>query len=294
MNTTARTSRRHPVVVGIGSPRLSWLALTWAVEEATRRHRPLHVIQAGSIVDRTRSLGRDGPGQPLTPAMVAALARARELSPGIDVTSEVSDQTPAHALTEASTYASCVVVGGKAQGFLAATVLGSTSSEVAVRAECPVVVVRRPVEISPGRSSVVVGVDGSALSTAAIGYAFAKAADYGVPLTVVHACPSRAHKGYVPPWRAADPAAGVESERAATAEEFAGWSGEFPDVRVNAHVLRGDPVTALVDHSRGAALLVVGTRGFSGVSGRLVSSVSQAVMGRAHCPVAVVRSGSPA
>jgi nucleotide-binding universal stress UspA family protein len=225
--------------------------------------------------------------------VAAAVSRAHELAPDLEVTAEVCEGTPERALTEASAHASCIVVGGHSGSALPAQLLGSTADEVAVHAACPVVAVRRSGELRQARSSVVVGVDGSELSASAVGYAFARAAEHALPLTVVHACPSRGGKDYVPPWRCADPAAGVEAERAATAQELAGWSGEYPDVRVNAHVLRADPVAALVDHSRAAALLVVGSRGFGGWSGRLVGSVSQAVMGRAHCPVAVVRSDTP-
>lgn len=293
MDPSDPRAHRHPVVVGVGPRHPSWLALTWAVEEATRRRRPLHVIHAAGSGEHSSTPRPGGRGEPSTPPVAAAVSRAHELSPALEVTAEVCDGTPEHALTEASAYASCIVVGGHGRGSLPAQLLGSTADEVAVHAACPVVAVRGSDEAQQARSSVVVGVDGSELSASAVGYAFARAAEHRLPLTVVHACPSRGSKDYVPPWRCADPAAGVEAERAATAQALAGWSEEYPDVRVNAHVLRADPASALVDHSRDAALLVVGSRGFGGWSGRLVGSVSQAVMGRAHCPVAVVRPDNP-
>ncbi|WP_040883766.1 universal stress protein [Janibacter sp. HTCC2649] len=287
---------RRPVVVGVDSGHESWLALGWAADEATRRGRPLHLIHARTSSDRARPEGVDAQGERLAPTgLNAAVAQARTLAPGIEVTAEATDQTPVRALTEASSFATCVVVGARGRGALVGTLLGSTSAQLTVHAACPVVVVRCPAEIGEGRPTVVVGVDGSALSSAAIGYAFARAADRGIPLTVVHACPSRAHGShgaYVPPWQTDDPAAAVEREQAATAEEVAGWAETFPDVRVRRHVLRGDPASILVDHSRGAELLVVGSRGFGGMSGRLVGSVSQAVLGRAHCPVVVVQTES--
>jgi nucleotide-binding universal stress UspA family protein len=46
----------------------------------------------------------------------------------------------------------------------------------------------------------------------------------------------------------------------------------------------------LIDESAGAQLLVVGSRGHAGLGGMLLGSVSQAVVHRARCPVAVVRS----
>ncbi|MEO7269679.1 MAG: universal stress protein [Knoellia sp.] len=290
---TASTRRRRPVVVGVDSGPESWLALAWAVDEATRRRQSLHVIHARTSPDRATPPGVDVRGERLTPTVLAAaVARARELAPGIEVTAEATDESPVRALIDASLFACCVVVGARGRGALVGALLGSTSAQLTVQAACPVVVIHRPAEIGEGRPTVVVGVDGSALSSEAIGYAFARAADRGIPLTVVHACPPRAHDGYVPPWLTADAEAAVEREQLATAEEVAGWSEEFPDVRVRRHVVRGDPAATLVDHSRGAELLVVGSRGFGGVSGRLVGSVSQAVLGRAHCPVAVVQTRS--
>ena len=278
---TSVMAQRRPVVVGVDGSPPSQLALAWAVEEAVRRRRPLHLLHAGA--------GRAGAGRE-APLLQRARARVRDLAPDLDVTTELSEDGAARALLAASASAFSVVVGSRGRGALVGAVLGTTSAEVAANAACPVVVVRRPARVEPERPRVVVGVDGSELSTAAVGYAFAQAALRAVPLTVVHACPARAGGGYVAPWRSDDPAATVTAEHAATAEEVAGWSGLYPDVRVNRHVLRGDPVNALVDHSRGAELLVVGSRGFGGVSGRLVGSVSQGVLTRAHCPVAVVRA----
>ncbi|WP_404386532.1 universal stress protein [Knoellia locipacati] len=288
--------QRRPVVVGVDGAPESRFALTWAIEEAVRRKRPLHLLHAGAHPDDRRPEGahvEDSDAVEPDPARTvldAALARARAVAPRLEVTTQLTDESPAHALVSASRSAFSLVVGSRGRGALVGAVLGTTSAEVAATAACPVVVVRRLAEVEPERPSVVVGTDGSGLSTEAIGYAFALASLRGLPLTVVHACPARSSGSYVAPWLSDDPAAKVAQEQAVTAEEVAGWSGQYPDVRVRQHVLRADPVTALVDHSRGAELLVVGSRGFGGLSGRLVGSVSQGVLARAHCPVAVVRA----
>lgn len=52
--------------------------------------------------------------------------------------------------------------------------------------------------------------------------------------------------------------------------------------------VRGLPVEALVRQSENACLVVVGTRGRGGFTGLVLGSVSQGVMHRARCSVAVV------
>lgn len=285
-------AERRPVVVGVDSAPESRLALTWAIEEAVRRRRPLHLLHARGRSDSSAPGGTVNDGaDPVRTVVETALVRVRTVAPDLEVTTRVSDESPAAALVAASQSAMCVVVGTRGRGALAGVVLGTTSAEVAVSAACPVVVVRRLGEVEPERPGIVVGTDGSGLSTDAIGYAFAEASLRRVPLTVVHACPASSSGSYVAPWLSDDPPARVAAEQAATAEEVAGWSEQYPDVRVRRHVLRADPVKALVDHSRGAELLVVGSRGIGGVSGRLVGSVSQGVLSRAHCPVVIVRTG---
>jgi nucleotide-binding universal stress UspA family protein len=285
------TLGRQPVVIGVDDRPTSQVALAWAIDEATRRNLALRILHARTYPPDPRLDGPDGGGEVGMPTVVAdAVARAHALAPGLEVTTEVSVLTPSLALLDASERAACIVVGARGRGPVVGAIIGTTSFEVAARAACPVVVVRQLPEIEPMRPGVLVGADGSAVSAEAIGYAFAQASDRELPLTVVHACPADFGSAYLAPWLAADPAARAAEEQALAAEEVAGWSEKYPDVLVRRHVLRGDPVKALVDHSRGAELLVVGSRGLGGFGGRLLGSVSQGVLRQAHCPVAVVRS----
>lgn len=179
------------------------------------------------------------------------------------------------ALLAEATGASLIVVGSAA--FLAMSDLaeGSVAMRVAAHAEPPVVTVRSDLpEARPGPSAgrVVVGVDGTRLSEAAIDFAFAEAQIRGLGVTVVHAVEwaadrDAAARDVLGPIRAAHPRA-----RAVVA------------VAMASH--------ALIEHSAGADLLVVGSRGRAGLGGMLLGSVSQAVVHRARCPVAVVRGAT--
>ena len=64
---------------------------------------------------------------------------------------------------------------------------------------------------------------------------------------------------------------------------------EFHDVAIEPQIVHGPPASVLIDASRDADLLVVGTRGRGGFKGMLLGSVSQHCVHYAACPVVVVR-----
>jgi nucleotide-binding universal stress UspA family protein len=62
-----------------------------------------------------------------------------------------------------------------------------------------------------------------------------------------------------------------------------------PALNVTSTVVEGHPAPALVEESRSADLLVVGSRGHGEFAGMLLGSVSEHCVTNAHCPVVVVR-----
>lgn len=65
-------------------------------------------------------------------------------------------------------------------------------------------------------------------------------------------------------------------------------------VQISGHTVQSNPASALVEASREAELLVVGSRGHGGFTGMLLGSVSAQTVHHAHCPVLVIReSGEP-
>ena len=139
---------------------------------------------------------------------------------------------------------------------------------------------------------IVVGVDGSDSSRAALHWAYDEAAHHGASLTAVAtwhppSLPMSPPYGSMPP-------EGYETEPEKAARELLErLTGELeprtPDVDVRISISKGSPAKVLIDMSQGADLLVVGSRGHGGFAGMLLGSVSQHVVAHAACPVVVLR-----
>jgi len=283
----------HPtIVVGVDGSTQSELALDWAVDEASRRHLRLHLMCASGIDYASDTLGAVIPviQDECKRVLRGAAEHVASIAPTLPVTTEACRGQAAAALVALSAQADTVVVGSRGHGSMGAALAGSTSLQVAAHASCPVAVVRTLSMASPTLPRVVVGVDGSPVSSDAIGYAFAQAAQREVGLTVVHAWDVEFVEGVIAVASTSDLWERLgDEERALTAESVAGWAEKYPDVDVRTHVVRGHPVDVLVSESEGAELIVVGSRGRGGFSGLLMGSVSHGVLHRAQSPVVVVR-----
>jgi nucleotide-binding universal stress UspA family protein len=141
---------------------------------------------------------------------------------------------------------------------------------------------------------IVVGVDGSDGSVAALRWALAEAEIRGAEVEVVHAwqvpVPALMYDGMVPPPADIDFAA--EAEEIVVRCIKAATGGADPLVPVHTRVPSGPSAASLVAASEGAGLLVVGSRGHGGFAGLLLGSVSQQCAHHAHCPVVIVHPGS--
>ncbi len=143
-----------------------------------------------------------------------------------------------------------------------------------------------------GIGSIVVGVDGSENSRAALHWAHEEAAHHGASLTVVTAwhLPTLPMS---PPFGAlGEDGYDSQPKRNALAvlnELVAGLEAREPAVDVRTSIAEGSPAKVLIERSQECDLLVVGSRGLEGFAGMLLGSVSQHVVAHAHCPVVVVK-----
>ncbi|MET9272972.1 universal stress protein [Kribbella sp. NPDC003557] len=296
-NTSTLGSRGfRPVLVGVDGSVSAQGALAWAAAAAASRRCPLRIIHTfmlpllGSAPDMT-AVGdltlrmRSAAEWTLTEAETYA----RDIAPKIRITRELFIAGAAPTLLSQAQDAELLVVGSRGIGGFRGLLVGSVSAAVAAHAPCPVVVVH-PHRSGTAFSSfptgrVVVGVDGSEVSAAAIRFAYHEAVRRHIGVTAVHAVPqSRQHPQLSVPAHIAEQ---VEQQLFAAAMECK--EGLLSGMDVDLKVVRAHPAQALINESEAAELVVVGSHGHGGFTGMFLGSVSQAALQHAACPVAVVR-----
>ncbi|WHU48121.1 universal stress protein [Gordonia sp. L191] len=283
-----------PIVVAVDGSDTALEALRWSALAAVRENRSLRVI---GIVE-TVAAGY-APGVLMTPAVAEALhadarravdeaiAVATKVSADVDAEGEVREGRPALVLREISSGAHLLVVGRRGRGGVAGLLLGSVSSDVAAHADCPVVVVSGP---GPETGPVVVGVDGSAISQAALGAAITQATELETTLVVVSTYPGFSGEGF---YDQDEVMAQFRDEATASVgRQLADHRRDHPadTVSVETVVVAGDPAPRIIEAAGDAQLIVLGSRGRGGFRGLLLGSTSQAVLHTAPCPVTIVHS----
>lgn len=273
-------------------------AVEWAAAEAAARGCALQVVHVSHPHWMVEPLSLvpladvSGGAMAAREVVQVAVNRAASVVPDLEISAQVLSGPTVASVISSGSGAQLLVLGshapyaGALRGLLASSLFG----RVAARARCPVVIIK---QLPDSRSHllplrVVVGVDRTASSTAALGFAFRAAAQRGLPVTAVHAWT---------PDRPADheavsgPVAGSEaSARAVLRQALSHWEHQFFHVPVESRLVCGDPAGVLIRESEGAALVVVGSRGRGTVRAKAFGSVSRSVTRRAHCPAVVVRT----
>ncbi|QZN86179.1 universal stress protein [Cellulomonas sp. C5510] len=137
-------------------------------------------------------------------------------------------------------------------------------------------------------AEILVGVDGSAASMHALDWAAGEARTRRRPLHVVcsYTLPSFTAASLDGGYAALDDTAIQQGARAVLAEAQQRVAG--PGLEVTTTVATGDAAAVLVEMSRDASLVVVGTRGKGGFADRLLGTVSSTLPAHAYCPTVVV------
>ena len=205
-----------------------------------------------------------------------------------DVQSWVVRGPPAASLLSAATEldSEVIMLGSTGVGALRGRFLGSVSSQVVQHARCSVMVFREGQPSAPAHvASVVVGVDGSQESGAAIAAGRSLATALDAELVLVSA--------YAPSVALAPPTAELEAELRHHAVQVleSARAAAGGEIEITREVREGAARDVLIEASErhGPAVLVVGTRGLGGFAGLLLGSTSRWVVNHAPCPVLVAR-----
>jgi nucleotide-binding universal stress UspA family protein len=135
---------------------------------------------------------------------------------------------------------------------------------------------------------IVVGVDGSRSSMQALDWGIHQAELTHASVLVVMAWHLPVAVGWTSP--IAPPPYSPDADAVSTMEAvLQPVRRDHPDVIIESQVVEGHPAPVLIKASRGADLLVVGSRGHGEFAGMLLGSVSDHCVSHAACPVVVVR-----
>jgi nucleotide-binding universal stress UspA family protein len=136
---------------------------------------------------------------------------------------------------------------------------------------------------------VVVGVDGSDPSVAALNWASRYGAATGATVRAVRVWHYPTAAG-LPPGKTPQPVEGeVEGWIRNELSEAVTKANPDPSARIESKIVYGHPAQALIDESRGQSLLVVGHRGHGGFADALTGSIAIHCVNHAACPVVVIR-----
>lgn len=273
------------MVVGYDGSAEAAAAVRWAARHAAHLGCELQVIHCSLWPLLTRDLGPvkgiagSGLQHQAQTILEEGKAEALSVAPRVPIQGSLLYGLPAGHLRRMAGDARMLVLGSRGIGGFLGLLVGSVSLELAATASCPVAVIRFD-KHPQGR--IVVGIDSSG-SAGALRLACDLAGATGAGLTIIHVI--RPHDGLTyATGRGSDAARRLLQNAADDARALA------PNVALVHDLVRDDSVPrALLNASRGAALLVVGSKGHGLLKGT-VGSDAHAVLHHATGPVLISRT----
>jgi nucleotide-binding universal stress UspA family protein len=291
------TPTKYGIIIAVDGSAESDAAISWAAREASMRHEHvtlMHVVQPVvlswpvSAEQTTVAEWQEDNARHVIDHARDGLSAAVDLPHPPDFRTEVLNAHPVDALVDASEDARMIVVGSHGRGALGRLLLGSVSRGVVENAHCPVALIHTDEGSAPvdPKAPVLLGVDGSPASEAAIQWAFDEASRRGVELIALHAWSDVA----VFPILGMDWRTYQSQGEELLAERLAGWQERYPDVHVSRRLVCDTPARWLLEESQNAQLVVLGSHGRGGFAGMRLGAVSAAVAQSTKVPVIVVRT----
>jgi nucleotide-binding universal stress UspA family protein len=278
------------ITIGYDGSRCANRALDWAAAQAARRDGVVRIVSCFEVPTTGQPWFVAAPGdlasvrdsaERLVSAAAESCARQH---PQAAIEQFVALGPPSIELVDEADGSDLLVVGRHGHRRFDSWRLGSVADSVARHTPCPVVVVpdRR---LGPACDRIVVGVDGSAASDAALAWAGDEADERRAELVVVH-CWSYAYGSEL------SSAAGHDLTGVDAALELQTAVRSARDHQLGAvtdRLVEGHPAHTLIEESHHADLVVVGTRGRGAVRSALFGSTSHRVSSAASCPTVIVR-----
>ncbi|MFD9666944.1 universal stress protein [Rhodococcus sp. NPDC059968] len=286
------------VVVGVDGSPAARRAAVWAAALASRTGAPLRVVHAlpealylmtdaavmgqGPAIAQHRAAGEK--------VLDDASTEVRLRFPELDVHTDLAPGPTAPALAAAGATARMIVLGADIPSGVGVSAAGSTAIALARHGTCPITVCRQQSEMLPDRRPVVVGIDDSDSSAAAVFSAFEFAHLFGAPVVAVHAWSPRHAAGNVTIPFLVDRDALEDSEHDVLAAHLSGVRERYPGVAVTEVVEPTTPARLILDRATAAQLVVVGSHGHGRLAGAILGSVSHHLLHHSPCPIMIHRA----
>jgi nucleotide-binding universal stress UspA family protein len=279
------------IIVGDDGSKIAAAAIEWAAAEAVRREVGLTIIGCFSVpvmtdwgvvalpttaeVEATRTVVQQ--------RLDEAAQRAADRWPGLVVNAIALGGRARIELVEQARHAELLVVGSSGTGESPVFMLGSVAHALMRTSPCPVVLVPG-VRAAPPEPHVVVAVDGTSNSDAALDWAADEADRLGARISVVHvwAYP------YDDPARPTEARDLIQIDAATRLERAVERVRDRAGSDVDGVLVEGTAAAALPAEAFSADLVVLGPHHRSAHQLVPVTSVADAVIAHATCPVVVM------